>query len=166
MTTSFSTSGDARIGGAVICQTLDAAQASITNAMVKTNADLGVEKMRHRHVITHAQPNTTATAETKAIYVASKAAVVKEVKAGAIAAAIGDSTVTVDVKINGTTVLSSTIGLSSSDTAYVPLDGTINTSADDLTEDQVLTVVITVSAGSGTLPTGVFVSVTIEELGA
>ena len=29
-----------------------------------------------------------------------------------------------------------------------------------------LTVVITVSAGSGTLPTGVFVSVTIEELGA
>jgi hypothetical protein len=84
---------------------------------------------------------------------------------GSIAKAIGDSTVTVDVKKNGTSVLSSVVTLNSSNTARIAVAATIDGTQDDLVAGDWLEVVITISAGTGTLPTGVFVQVEVDQDG-
>lgn len=90
---------------------------------------------------------------------------INAVKVGSIAAAIGDSTVTVDVKKNNVSVLSSTVTLNSSNTARVAVSGTVNSTVDDVVAGDWIEVVITISTGTGTLPTGVFVQVEIDENG-
>ena len=84
-----------------------------------------------------------------------------EVRAGAIAKAVGNSTVTIDVKKNGTTILSAAIQLNSTDTNYVSKGGTITVPA--MAVGDVLTAEITPSAGTGTLPSGVWVKAVGEE---
>lgn len=157
--------GDIRTPHGVYCKTFRSSDACLDDAMISESADIATTKVRHRYLRLLCQPNTSATAETRVVHVAKVAGVIKEVKAGSIAVAVGDSTVTVDVKINGVTALSGTIVLDSSNTAYTPELGTVNTAADDVAAEDVVTVVITISAGSGTLPTGVFVSVEVEEAG-
>jgi hypothetical protein len=90
---------------------------------------------------------------------------INSVKAGSIVAATGDSTVTIDVRKNGTTVLSGTIALDSANTARVVEAGTVDGAQDDVVADDWIEVVISVSAGTGTLPTGLFVQVEIDEDG-
>jgi len=156
--------GDIRARGTVIAQAISITTASIDNSMVAANAAIATTKLRHRIHKTYGQSGT-ATAVTIPVHVAMLPGTVLAVQAGAVVAATGDSTVTVDVKINGTSVLSSTIGLSSSDTAYIPVVGTVDTAADDLVADDVVTVVVSVSAGTGTLPTGLFVDIVLDEDG-
>jgi hypothetical protein len=107
------------------------------------------------------QPNSAATAETRVVHHAYGDGDIIAVKAGSIAAAIGDSTVTIDVKKNGTTVLSSTIVLDNANAAYTAESGTLSVLT--FSAGDVITVHITISAGTGTLPTGVYVAVTLNE---
>lgn len=157
--------GDLRVRGAIIPGSIRMPAGSVTDDGVAAGADISAAKLVHRHNAVWQQPNTAATAETRTIHVVRVAGIISEILAGSIAAAIGDSTVTIDVKKNGTSVLSSAIVLDNSNTARVPELGTINTSVDDVVADDWLEVVITISAGTGTLPTGVFVQVLIEEDG-
>lgn len=119
------------------------------------------DRQRHQHAKHYAQ-NGTAAAATVAVHECRGAtATVRQVRVGSVVACIGDSTVTVDVKKNGSTILSSTVQLDSGNTAYVSEAGTINTSS--LASGDVLTVVVTVSAGTGTLATGLWVELRIDE---
>jgi hypothetical protein len=134
----------------------------VTNAKVASNAAIDADKLEHLHVRTFAQPNTAATAETRVVHeVVGATGTIRTFSAGSIAKAVGDSTVTVDLKVNGTTVLSGVITLDNANTNYVSEPGTI--SDDDLAAGDVLTVVTTATAGTGTLPTGVFAHVTLSE---
>lgn len=123
---------------------------------------LTAEKQEHRYIRTLAQVHgTAATAERRVIHCAHGAGVVTAVRAGVVVAAVGDSTVSVDVRKNGTTILSGAIVIDNANAAYAEEDGTITVPA--LAAGDVLEAVVTVSAGTGTLPQGLYVDVIVTE---
>lgn len=153
--------GNLHVAGRITAETMTAPASSIDDASVASDADIGAEKLEHQHVITYGQ-NGTAAAATEVVHlVVGTTATLEAVEVGSVTAAVGDSTATVDVKKNGTTVLSAPVVLDNANTAYVPEAGTVSVSA--AAQDAVYTVVVTVSAGTGTLPTGLFVTLKIRE---
>jgi hypothetical protein len=153
---------DLYYAGAVKFKDITVNAGSIDDNAIDTNAGIAYTKLEHEHRVHYAQPNTTATSETKAVYRCRGATgTIIGVAAGSIAACVGDSTVTIDVKKNGTTVLASTIVLDSANSAYTAETGSLSVTS--LAAGDVLTVVVTVSAGTGTLATGLYVSLSVAE---
>lgn len=135
---------------------------TVTNAMVSATAAIAHTKLQHQHRIGYAQPNTAATSETRALYVCiGLTGTILSIKAGSIVAAVGGATVTLDVKKNGTTVLSSVITLDNANTARVVEAGTLSVTA--LAAGDLLEVVTVATTGGGTLPTGVYLALTLAE---
>lgn len=134
----------------------------VKNDTIAADAAIVVEKMVHQHVQRYSQPNTTATTETRVLHV-TRGATGKliEFVAGSIGVCTSPATVTLDLRKNGTTVLTSPITLNSSNVARVAVTGLI--SVDTLAEGNVLEVVITATAGGGTLATGVFCEAIVNE---
>lgn len=115
----------------------------------------------HQHNRTYAQNGAAAAATVVLHECRGTVGRIRAIRAGSVAKAVGDSTVTVDVRKNGVTVLSATIQLDVANTNYVSEAGTLSVTA--LAVGDVLTVVMTVSAGTGTLPTGVYVTAVVDE---
>lgn len=109
----------------------------------------------------YSQPNTAATSETRIIHVARGAGTILSFNTGSIAAAVGNSTLTVDLKKNGASVLTGVVTLDNANTARVVETGTLSVTT--LAAGDVLEVVTVATVGSGTLPTGVFASVNVSE---
>ncbi len=123
---------------------------------------LTATQQEHRHTGRLSQVHgSAATAERRVVHVARGDGTVEAVRAGVVVACVGDSTITVDVKKNGTSILSATIGLDSGDAAYAKVDGTVSTAA--YVAGDVFEVVVTVAAGTGTLGQGLFVDVVFTE---
>lgn len=123
---------------------------------------LTAEKQIHRYVRSLAQAHgTDATAERRIVHRAHAAGSVVAVRCGVSVAATGDSTATVDVKKNGTTILSAPVVLDSGNAAFAVEEGTV--SVPTYVADACLEVVVTVSAGTGTLPQGLSVEVVVDE---
>jgi len=118
--------------------------------------------VNHQHTITYGQSGT-ATAVTIPVHVVRGAtATIRSFCAGTVVACTGPATVTVDLKINGDSALSAVITLDNGSVAYTPESGTISTSS--LNVDDVLTIVVTASAGgSGVVGTGLFATVVLDE---
>lgn len=133
---------------------------SVSNTNIATPASgsaIAAAKLTHDHRRGYAQESATAAAdESRVIYrgIAAAGGTVLKFVAGAVTKAIGDATCTVDLKKNGTTVLSAPISLSSADTNRVALAGTISTPS--YAAGDVFEVVIDGTIGTGTLPKGVF----------
>jgi hypothetical protein len=155
--------GDVLVRGALqVTSTLTMGDGSISDAQISPTAAIAVTKLQHIHRKSYAQPNTASTTETRAIHVVHGATgTISGFKAGSIAKAVGDSTVTLDLKKNGTTCLSSVITLNSSNTNRVSVPGTLSVTS--LATGDLLEVVITATAGTGTLPTGVYCSLDLVE---
>jgi len=103
---------DVTIRGTLSPESINMPQNAISaDAQIKAGTNISADKTQTHIYRTHAQPNTAATAETRAMFVARKAGTVKEVLVGSIARATGDSTTTVNVLKNGTTILSSSVVL-------------------------------------------------------
>lgn len=157
---------DLYVRGACVPSTLVIPANSINNeAQIQAGLNLSADKTEQRFFPAWSQPNTAATAETRTLFVARRAGVVNAVLAGSIAKAIGDSTVTVDVKKNGTSILTAVITLDNANTARVAEAGAISGAGTFVSGDW-YEVVIAISAGSGTLPTGVFVMLEVDQAGA
>lgn len=155
--------GDLYINGNLSSKTATPAAGSIVNASVASNAGISATKVQHQHRHVFTQPNTSATSETKAIYVCYGATgTVIAFSAGSIAAAVGAATVTVDLKKNGSSILTAVITLDNANTARVVEAGTL-TGSTSLVAGDLLEVVTVATAGGGTLPTGVYAVVTINE---
>jgi len=153
--------GDLKVIGDIRCQTLTIPAETIVNADVNAAAAIAHTKLEHQHRITHGQDGTVA-AETRAIFVCrGLTGEVLAVKAGCITPETGANSCTVDVKKDGTSVLTGAITLDNGNAAYTPEAGTLKTDAtEDLAEDDVLTVVITTSSSDAT---GVYAVVTVRE---
>lgn len=154
--------GDLQVTGRIYGGSMTLPAGSVSDAGVAADAAIAASKLVHYYKPVWSQPNTTATAETRTLFRATAAGEVLAVWAGSIVAATGDSTVTIDVKKNGTTILSASIVLDNANTARVAEAGTIAGTATLASGDWV-EAAITISAGTGTLPTGVAVGLTIEE---
>ena len=119
-------------------------------------------KLKHQYAPRLAQAHgTAATAERRVVHVARASGTVAAVEAGPVVAAVGDSTVSVDVRKNGTTILSAPITIDNGDAAYAKVAGAISSAA--YVAGDVFEVVITVTAGTGTLPQGVFATAVFRE---
>lgn len=153
--------GDVVVGGTLSANVTTLSASSVTDAKVAAAADIAATKHRHQHRAMWQQPNSAATAETRVLHVAYGLGDIIAVQAGSIAKAVGDSTVTIDIKLNGTTILSGTIQLDNANSAYTPESPSLATIA--YAAGDVFTAVITISAGTGTLPTGVYVGLTVNE---
>ena len=135
---------------------------SITNAMVAAGAAISSTKLEHQHRKDYAQPNAAAITETKVVHtVIGTTGTIKAFKAGSIGIAVGNSTVTLDLKKNGTTCLSAVITLDVNNVARIVESGTLTVTT--LVVGDVLEIVVVATIGTGTLPTGVFATVDLFE---
>jgi hypothetical protein len=158
--------GDLSVRGTLRCGAIVMPQNAIDNpSQIKAGTNIPADKTEQRFFPSYSQPNTAATAETRTLFVARRAGTLNEVIAGSIAKAVGDSTVTIDVKKNGTTILAAPIVLDNANTARVMELGSVVGGGGFLAGDW-LECVITVSAGTGTLPTGVFIQLEVDQDGA
>lgn len=138
------------------------ATATFGDGQADSASPLATNKTRHRYRPTHKQPNSAATTETVPLFRCyGAAATVVEVACGSIAIAAGAATVTVDIKKNGSTILTGVLTLDTANTAYVGELAAISSAG--LVAGDVLTAVLVATAGGGTLPTGVYVIATIDE---
>ena len=118
--------GAMTVTGRLTPKQLDIPAETLTDAGVSSSAGIGTAKLKHRYRANFNQPNTTATTETRVVHVARVAGTIRDFLAGSIVSCIGAATIVLDLKKNGTTVLSSTITLDSGNTARVAEAGTLN----------------------------------------
>jgi len=156
--------GDMQVTGALVMGSVTLPNSSVTNASVAAAAGIDADKLDHQHSKCYAQANSAASDETRIIHVARAAGTVEDFVAGSIAKAVGDATCTVDLKKNGTTILSAVITLDSGNTNRVAEAGTVSTAA--YVSGDVFEVVIDGTIGTGTLPTGVFCQAVFFEAAA
>jgi len=126
---------------------------------------LDAEKQVQRHNLLHSQGVAVDAADEAVVLYrcnsADGAAIVK-LAAGIVTAAAGAATVTVDLKKNGSTILSAVITIDNSIAAYEAVEPAGYTST-ALIEDDVLTIHIDETIGGGTRPKGVWVELIVDE---
>lgn len=119
-------------------------------------------KLKHQYAPAYGQPHgIAAVTERRVIHVARSAGTVQAAEAGHVVAGVTGATLTVDLKKNGTTVLSAVISLVVDAAAYTRVTGSISSAA--YVAGDVFELVITATAGGGTLPQGVFADVVFRE---
>lgn len=157
--------GDLIVRGTLNCGAITMPQNAIDSSQqIKAGTNISADKTEQRFFPSHAQPNSAATTETRTLFVARRAGSVNEVITGSIAKAVGDSTVTIDVRKNGSTILAGVVTLNSSSTNRVVQLGSVTSAA--FVAGDWFEVVITATIGTGTLPTGVFVQLEVDQAGA
>ena len=128
---------------------------SFGNAQIGTTNPIAANKVDHQYAPILAQVDgSAASAETRVVHVAKAAGTVEQFQAGPVVAATGDSTVTIDLHKNGSSILTATITIDNGDAAYAKVPAAIDD--DEYVAGDVFEIVITVSAGTGTLPQGVW----------
>ncbi len=157
--------GDYTVRGTLRCEAIAMPQNAIDNSdQIKAGTNISADKLEQRFFPAWSQPNSAATSETRTLFVARRSGTVNEVIAGSIAKATGDAVVTLDVKKNGTTILNAVITLDNANTNRIVELGSITSSA--FVAGDWFEVVITATANTGTLPTGVFLQMECDQNGS
>lgn len=118
------------------------------------------QEHQHQRVFTQVH-GSAATTERRVIHVARGDGSVVAVRAGVVVACVGAATIVIDVKKNGTTIMSSTITLDNTNTAYAIESGSVSVTS--YVADDVFEVTVTATAGGGTLGQGLFVCLDTRE---
>ncbi len=133
----------------------------IDNAAIKVRSagtPIDAAKVDHQHREVYAngvgKSTTVSVSETAVVHVAKANGTLKRFSAGAVTPATGNSTVTVDLKKNGITVLTAVISLSVAQTARQVVSATVLTTA--YLAGDVFEVTTVTTVGTGTLPAGLF----------
>jgi len=157
--------GDVHYAGNVsFGATVNLPPASVTAANIQSAAGIEATKQQSRLrpiVMNGTDSGDVSVDETKVIHVARASGTIQGFRAGAVGPCTGDSTVDVDLTKNGTTVLSAAIQLDNTQAAYVLVEGTIGSPA--IVAGDVLEVSFDATVGTGTLATGVFAQLVIDE---
>ncbi len=152
--------GSLHVTGNVSCGTLDIPALAIVNADVSASAAIEYTKLVHKHNKTYAQVGNSAD-ETKVIHVVHGATcTLLNFECGVVTAFVDDSC-TIDLKKNGTTVLTAVVTLDDGDAAYAKVSGTIDTAGG--VDGDVYTIVQDFTTAAGTPATGVWASLALIE---
>lgn len=157
--------GDLRVTGTITAQRIVPTDGSVTDDTVLAGAAIDATKLEHEHVITKAlAPHATAAAATRQVIhvVAGNTGDIVSFSVGATVAPTGGDSVTVNLRNNGTEILSAAVVLDNTNTNFVLEEGTLSDAA--LTVGDVIEAEI--SAVSGTTGKGVFVQLVTRELSA
>lgn len=142
-------------GGLKVVGQLSLPAGGITDAMVANFAGIGGDKQQHVYRKTHGQSGTVASVTIPIHGVFGVTGLLKALKAGLITPCAGAATVTIDLKKNGSSVLSSPITLNSASAARTLYAATISNTA--LAAGDFLELVVTATAGGGTVGQGLLV---------
>jgi hypothetical protein len=158
--------GDLHVAGALTARELQIPDGSLHDDGVAAAANIAASKLEHQWVKTFAQGSAvTAVDATQPIHVVhGTTGAVVAIEAGCVVACIGDSTVAIDLLLNGVSILTAPISIDSGDAAYAKVGGAIDDGT--LADGDVLEVDVDATVGTGTLGTGLFVAVTITEKAA
>jgi hypothetical protein len=142
-------------------------RASVGDGEVKEGAKISASKLRRRLHLRMRQGNVAAVAETGVLHTGYGVdGEVKAIRVSVINKATGDSTVTIDIKKNGVTILTGTItiDLNNPNANYgTKLGSVVVAPGNSYVANDVFTYHITVAAGTGTLPTGLSVEMIADE---
>lgn len=155
---------DVHIAGALSCQTLVPSSGSVGNSSVAASAGISASKLQKRTYAHYEQVHGTA-ATTQRIFihrVKGATGVINSFKCGSSVLNIGAATISVQLKKNGSNILSAATVLDTSNTAFIAEDAAGFTST-ALVAGDVLEVDITATAGGGTLGQGFFCVAEIDE---
>lgn len=152
--------GNLHVNGTVSSRALQVPTGTITNSSIQANAGIDASKLQHLVRKTYGQAGTTTT-HTVAFHVCRATGLILELAAGSKTKNLSGATVTVDLQNNGSSILVSPLELNDTHSAYEVVIGTID--SDDTDADDVLELVITATAGGGTLATGLFVTMDATE---
>lgn len=154
--------GDMYVSGNLTSKSYTPVAGSITDDAIESAAGIQASKLEHRHEITYAQDSTTdATVERKVMHVVyGTTGTLIKFRVGSVSVASGGGNAVVDLLKNGVSVLSATITLDGTNTAYVPEDASGYTST-SLVAGDVLEFKLTSAAA--TKPKGVFAQLILDE---
>lgn len=154
--------GDLVVRGSLRANKFAVPSESVGNTQFNPADPLAATKQDHQYVKGFAQPHgTAAVAERRAIHVAHAPGQVVDITVGVVVANIGGATITIDLRNNDTTILSTPLVLDNTNAAFTSIPGTL--SATSLSAGDVLEIVVTVSVGGGTLGQGLFAKLTVRE---
>lgn len=152
--------GDLHVTGTVTGGSLTPSALTVTNASVSSTAAIAATKLEHQFALSFCSSGNAASA-TIPLHVAYGAGTIVSIKAASVTAPAGAATVTIDLKKGGTTCLSGVITLDSGNTARTSEAGSLSVTT--YSADNFLELVIVATAGGGTLPTGLIVTVILRE---
>lgn len=159
--------GNVLIQGTLTASGFVAPSGCITPSNIATPAAGGngidISKLNHRNKAPYSQPEGTAVVtETRIIAIThGTVGVIVALNAALKVACVGAATITIDLKKNGTSVLSSVLTFTSSTPAMTAESGTITTTATAIGD--IFELVITATAGGGTLGQGLYAEAIIDE---
>lgn len=158
---------DVTIRGHLSASTMSIPNATLKNAAVAADAAIDAGKLVHRNQHKYSQ-NGSATTVTIPLFAAVLPGEILTIKAGSIGVATSDADVTIDLKKNGVSIMNggTPITLDSGNTARVVENGTLDTSATAYVAGDFFELVITATANSGAVPTGLLVQVEADEAGS
>lgn len=158
--------GDVQVRGNLRCVTINLPATCVGDAQVSGSSPITASKLQHQHSKTFAQANgSAAVAERRVIHIAYGAAgTVLAFRTGVVTVATGDSTVTVDLYKNGASILSATVTIDNTKAAFARTTATLSSAS--YVAGDIFEVVLTVSAGTGTLPQGLFADFVTTEAAA
>jgi hypothetical protein len=158
--------GDWHVLGRLSSQTQVYPTGSIDNDAISSVANIDATKVQtSNRALLEQESATTAFNERRVIHIVRGAnAVIAEVFAGSVVANIGAATVTLDLLVNGVSVLAAPLIIDSTHVAYQIVPGILSTST--LLLNDVVEMDVTAVAGGGTLATGLFAEARISEDGA
>lgn len=134
----------------------------VGDAQVNAANPIACAKLKHQHAVTKGQVHSTnASAERRVMHIVNGAGVISKFRVTQTLAATGDSTATIDLYKNGASILSSTIVINNGQADRAITDGALSSTT--IAAGDVLEVVQTVSAGTGTPPRGVTWQLVTEE---
>jgi hypothetical protein len=135
---------------------------AVENASIVPGASVDYTKLQHldRFIFSQAGAVSSATERRVVAVIRGSTATIRSVRAGQTTASVGDSTVNVDVKVNGVTALTGTINLGTT-SAFSLVAGTLSTTS--LVAGDVVEVSVVATANTGTLGKGVFCVVEISQ---
>lgn len=147
---------DLFVGGTLVAKSFTAPKASIGNDAIASGDPIaGVKLQRGISQVIAQDSDAVAAAQTRTVHVAVAAGSIQQVSAGCISPCVGDAVITMDVLKNGASILTAAIDITSAQAARALVDATVATT--DYAANDVFEISITVSAGTGTLGSGVFV---------
>lgn len=155
--------GDLFINGAFRARSTSLPSNAVSNASVAANAGILASKLQHQHQHVYAQEGTNASASARQVahVVVGATGTIESLRATLTTACLTPATITVDLKKNGTTVLSATISFTNADAAFTLKAGSLSSTA--LVVGDVLEVVVVATAGGGTIGKGICAVLKIRE---
>lgn len=155
---------DVYVSGNLAAKTATLPTGCVLDASVAGAAGIQASKLVHQHWQHYRQSSNVNASSDQALihYVYGATASIVQLVAGAVVLLTGNDTVTVDLWKNGSTILTSVISLSATDTVRVGKTPAGYTST-SLVSGDFLEIKITATHNTGTLPQGVFARLIITE---